>query len=186
VPFVKRKVPSEEIRETVPPTPINTERPPLPSLLFQSEQLTDSMANITPSPTRVALVPLSEQEEYRVRTQTPSFPNSFLHDLHGQIDALAAQIDAFREERGTLLRVVRADLRPGYQNAQRTVSSGRARISPTHLSSSPEPGPDMEDMLSPFHGYGMPLRRGFIDVGVQAQPLPDSTIVRARSLIPPH
>lgn len=141
------------------------------------------MVDITPSPTWVA--PLSEQEEYRA--QTPSLPNSFLHDLQRQIDALAAQIDAFREEREVLLRVVRADLRPGYQDVQRTVGYIDTRTLPAYSHFRPvpipEPGPDIEDVLSPLHGCGMPLRCGFVDVGVQTQPLCDPA-VRSRFLIP--
>ena len=144
------------------------------------------MVDIALSPTQVA--PLSEREEYRDRMQTPPFPHSFLHDLHRQIDALAAQIDAFREEREVLLHVVRADLRPGYQDAQRTVGSSRGETLSAYGSLSPVPipelGPDMGDVLSPFYGYGMPLRRGFVDVAVQTQPPRDPTTVRSRLLIP--
>ena len=168
----------EDARETTPPIPINTE-PPLSSLLFQSGHLPESIVSITPSPTRVAPVLLSEREG--CRAQTPSFPNTFLHDLHRQIDALAAQIDAFREEREVLIRVVRADLRPGYRDPQRTVGSSKTQVPPC---SSPVPGPGFEAVLSPFHGYGMPLRYGFVDVGVQTRPLDDPTTVRSRLLIP--
>jgi hypothetical protein len=139
------------------------------------------MVDIAPSPTRVA--PLSEREGYRARAETPSFPNSFCHDR--QIDTLnrltrsGSNVKSFSASYeqifGRIIRMPRGRLAPVEREYHRPICLrhpylylNRDRI-----------------WMSPFQGYGIPLRRGSVDVGVQTQPLPEPT-VRARFLIPQH